>query len=62
MIRLDVAASTFPFLCSHDGLDALKHLSSLGYDKFEMMIFPPHLLAEGTVRRQAEGAQVLAQR
>ncbi|MCY0093801.1 sugar phosphate isomerase/epimerase family protein [Hoeflea ulvae] len=38
----DVAASTFPFLYSHGGLDALKHLRGLGYDKFEMMIFPPH--------------------
>lgn len=37
-----VAASTFPFLYSHSGLDALKHLRGLGYDKFEMMIFPPH--------------------
>ena len=42
MPQLDVAASTFPFLYSHSGLDALKHLRSLGYDKFEMMIFPPH--------------------
>jgi sugar phosphate isomerase/epimerase len=42
MTQLDVAASTFPFLYSHDGLGALKHLRSLGYDKFEMMIFPPH--------------------
>lgn len=42
MGKLDVAVSTFPFLYSHDGLDALKHLSALGYDKFEMMIFPPH--------------------
>lgn len=42
MPQLDVAASTFPFLYSHPGLDALKHLRSLGYDKFEMMIFPPH--------------------
>ncbi len=42
MTQLDVAASTFPFLYSHSGLDALKHLKSLGYDKFEMMIFPPH--------------------
>ena len=42
MTQLDVAASTFPFLYSHDGLDALKHLRSLGYEKFEMMIFPPH--------------------
>src|SRR5690606_32931551 len=33
---------TFPFLYSHSGLGALKHLRSLGYDKFEMMIFPPH--------------------
>jgi L-ribulose-5-phosphate 3-epimerase len=42
MPQLDVAASTFPFLYSHDGLGALKHLKSLGYDRFEMMIFPPH--------------------
>ena len=42
MPQLTVAASTFPFLYSHDGLDALKHLRSLGYDRFEMMIFPPH--------------------
>lgn len=42
MTGLTVAASTFPFLYSHDGLGALKHLRSLGYDAFEMMIFPPH--------------------
>ena len=42
MAQLDVAASTFPFLYSHDGLGALKHLRGLGYDKFELMIFPPH--------------------
>jgi sugar phosphate isomerase/epimerase len=42
MPQLDVAASTFPFLYSHDGLGALKHLKGLGYDNFEMMIFPPH--------------------
>jgi len=42
MSKLGVAASTFPFLYSHSGLDALKHLASLGYDKFEMVVFPPH--------------------
>lgn len=42
MTGFTVAASTFPFLYSHDGLGALKHLRSLGYDAFEMMIFPPH--------------------
>lgn len=42
MRQMTVAASTFPFLYSHGGLDALKHLRSLGYDRFEMMIFPPH--------------------
>ena len=42
MAELGVAASTFPFLYSHGGLDAIKHLKSLGYDRFEMMIFPPH--------------------
>ncbi len=42
MTKLDVAASTFPFLYSHSGLDACKHLRSLGYDIFELMIFPPH--------------------
>ena len=42
MSQLTVAASTFPFLYSHTGLDALKHLRGLGYDKFELLIFPPH--------------------
>lgn len=42
MTALPVAASTFPFLYSRDGLEALKHLRSLGFDAFEMMIFPPH--------------------
>lgn len=42
MSSLQVAASTFPFLYSHTGLDALKHLHGMGYRKFEMMIFPPH--------------------
>lgn len=42
MRQMPVAVSTFPFLYSHDGLDALKHLRKLGYDQFEMMIFPPH--------------------
>jgi len=42
MRQMTVAASTFPFLYSHGGLDALKHLRKLGYDRFEMMIFPPH--------------------
>ena len=42
MAELRVAASTFPFLYSHSGLDALKHLASQGYSAFELMIFPPH--------------------
>lgn len=42
MSELKVAASTFPYLYSHSGLDALKHLGAMGYDAFEMMIFPPH--------------------
>jgi sugar phosphate isomerase/epimerase len=42
MSQLDVAASTFPFLYSHSGLDALKHLHGLGYNKYELLIFPPH--------------------
>ena len=42
MTKLNVAASTFPFLYSHDGLGAMKHLRTLGYDVFELMIFPPH--------------------
>lgn len=42
MSDLRVAASTFPFLYSHSGLDALKHLASQGYKAFELMIFPPH--------------------
>lgn len=42
MSQLDVAASTFPFLYSHTGLDALKHLRGMGYAQFELLIFPPH--------------------
>jgi len=42
MSELKVAASTFPFLYSMSGLDALKHLRAMGYSQFEMMIFPPH--------------------
>ncbi len=42
MSKMPVAASTFPFLYSHSGLDALKHLNSMGYKAYEMMIFPPH--------------------
>jgi len=42
MSELKVAASTFPFLYSMSGLDALRHLHGLGYRAFEMMIFPPH--------------------
>lgn len=41
--ELRVAVSTFPYLYSHSGLDALKHLRGMGYRRFEMMIFPPHL-------------------
>ena len=43
MAELRVAASTFPFLYSHSGQDALKHLASQGYTNFELMTFPPHL-------------------
>ena len=39
---MKVAASTFPYLYSHSGLDALKHLHRMGYSLFEMMVFPPH--------------------
>jgi sugar phosphate isomerase/epimerase len=42
MSALPVAASTFPYLYSHTGRDALRHLAGLGYTRFEMMIFPPH--------------------
>lgn len=42
MPELPVAVSTFPFLYSHDGLGAMRHLQGQGYDTFEMMIFPPH--------------------
>ncbi len=42
MSKREVSATTFPYLYSRDGLDALKHLATLGYDTFELMIFPPH--------------------
>jgi sugar phosphate isomerase/epimerase len=67
MSQLTVAASTFPFLYSHTGLDALKHLRGLGYDKFELLIFPPHCWPRDLSAQQCseyvawldgEGAQV----
>ena len=42
MATMKVAAGTFPYLYSYDGLGALKHLHEMGYNLFEMMIFPPH--------------------
>jgi sugar phosphate isomerase/epimerase len=42
MAGLKVAVSTFPFLYSHSGTDAIRHLASKGYRNFELMIFPPH--------------------
>ncbi len=42
MPLMKVAASTFPYLYSHTGLDALKHLHGMGYRLYEQMIFPPH--------------------
>lgn len=42
MSHMSVAASTFPYLYSKSGLDALKHLHAMGYSAFELMIFPPH--------------------
>lgn len=42
MSEMRVAASTFPFLYSHNGLDAVLLLHEMGYRLFEMMIFPPH--------------------
>jgi sugar phosphate isomerase/epimerase len=42
MADLPVAVSTFPYLYSHDGLGALRHLHAQGHRAFEMMIFPPH--------------------
>ena len=42
MSQLQVAASTFPFLYSMSGLEALRHLHGMGYRAYEMMIFPPH--------------------
>lgn len=49
-----VAVSTFPFLYSHSGRDALLHLADQDYTAFEMMIFPPHCwpaeLSAGTRR------------
>ncbi len=42
MAGMKVAASTFPYLYSHSGFDAIKHLHGLGYDAYEMLVFPPH--------------------
>jgi len=50
-----VAASTFPYLYSHSGFAALKHLAGMGYKNFEMMIFPPHCWpADQSPREKAE--------
>jgi sugar phosphate isomerase/epimerase len=55
MTALPVAASTFPFLYSHDGLGAMQRLRGLGYDRFELMIFPPHCWPrELTVRQRRD--------
>ena len=59
-MTLPVAVSTFPFLYSHDGLAAVRRLAGQGYEKFEMMIFPPHCWpAELTEAQRREWAAVL---
>jgi sugar phosphate isomerase/epimerase len=55
MAELRVAASTFPFLYSHSGPDALKHLAAQGYRNFELMIFPPHLWPSQMTPAQKSG-------
>ena len=58
MSELRVAASTFPFLYSMSGLEALRHLRGQGYQAFEMMIFPPHCWPSelsGDDRREIRG-------
>lgn len=42
MSNLKVAASTFPYIYSHTGIDAVNHLMSMGYKAIEMVVFPPH--------------------
>lgn len=42
MAGMQVAATTFPYLYSMTGLEAMKHLKGMAYDAFEMLIFPPH--------------------
>jgi sugar phosphate isomerase/epimerase len=61
MSDLPVAVSTFPYLYSHSGLAALKHLHKLGYTRFEMMIFPPHCWpADLTPKQKRDYAKWLA--
>ncbi|MFN7635151.1 MAG: sugar phosphate isomerase/epimerase family protein [Acetobacteraceae bacterium] len=55
MTGLPVAASTFPFMYSDGGLDALKHLAGLGYSRFEMMIFPPHCWPSQMPKAERDG-------
>jgi sugar phosphate isomerase/epimerase len=55
MTGLPVAASTFPFMYSDGGLDALKHLAGLGYSRFEMMIFPPHCWPSQMSKAERDG-------
>jgi L-ribulose-5-phosphate 3-epimerase len=55
MTGLPVAASTFPFMYSDGGLDALEHLAGLGYARYEMMIFPPHCWPSQMSKAERDG-------
>ena len=41
MSNLKVAVSTFPYIYSHSGIDAVNHLMRMGYTAIEMVVFPP---------------------
>ena len=53
-----VAVSTFPFLYSHSGKDALLHLAAQGYTAFEMMIFPPQCWPAESLRHWSSGDKI----
>lgn len=60
MTKVDLEASTVPYLQSHSGLEAMKDLQDHGYNLCELIIFPSHcLLCELTLANQRNYANLL---
>jgi sugar phosphate isomerase/epimerase len=52
MESLPLGVSTFSYIYSHDALAAMLHLAELGYDRFELVVFPPHIWPSTLTARQ----------